>query len=53
MLHLLVDVGADRLSDASLESLFVDQLKLYPRVPGAQKNLRKHYAYSKKINHRK
>lgn len=53
MLQILAEAGPDRLSDENLEALFVDQLRLYPRTPDAQKNLRKHYAYSKKVNHRK
>jgi hypothetical protein len=46
---LLREVGFDSLNDAQLESLFVDQLKLYPKVPGARKNLRKQLTASKKI----
>jgi len=53
MMQSLVETGADRLSDENLEVLFVEQLKLYPRSLSARKNLRKHYTYSKKINHRK
>lgn len=47
---LLREIGFDALSDAQLEHLFVDQLGLYPRVPGARKNLRKQLALSKKIS---
>lgn len=47
---LLREIGFDGLSDAQLESLFVDQLKLYPKVPGARKNLRKQISLSKKIS---
>lgn len=53
MLHVLVEAGPDQLSNQALETLLVDQLKLYPMTPGAQKNLSKHYAYSKKVHHRK
>jgi hypothetical protein len=46
---LLREVGFDFLSDAQLESLLVDQLGLYPKVPGARKNLRKQMTEAKKI----
>lgn len=46
---LLREVGFDNLSDAQLESLLVDQLGLYPKVPGARKNLRKQMTAAKKI----
>lgn len=46
---LLREVGFDSLSDAQLESLLVDQLGLYPKVPGARKNLRKQMTIAKKI----
>lgn len=46
---LLREVGFDALSDAQLETLLVDQLRLYPNVPGARKNLRKQMAAAKKI----
>lgn len=46
---LLREVGFDGLSDAQLENLLVDQLALYPKVPGARKNLRKQLTASKKI----
>ncbi len=53
MLNVLVVDGPDQITDKGLETLLVEKLKLYPKTPGAQKNLRKQYAYSKKINHRK
>jgi hypothetical protein len=53
MMFALVDTGADRLNGENLESLFVEHLRLYPRTPGAQKNLYKHYTATKKVNHRK
>jgi hypothetical protein len=46
---LLREIGFDALSDAQLEVLLVDQLGVYPKVPGARKNLRKQMAASKKI----
>lgn len=46
---LLREIGFDALSDAQLEILLVDQLGVYPKVPGARKNLRKQMAASKKI----
>jgi hypothetical protein len=54
LLYMLVDAGADHLSSADLEQIFVEKTKLYSSTPGAQKNLRKHYDYTKKkFNHRK
>ena len=47
---LLREIGFNALSDAQLEHLFVDQLGLYPKVPGARKNLRKQLTLSKKIS---
>lgn len=47
---LLREIGFNALSDAQLEHLFVDQLGLYPKVPGARKNLRKQLTFSKKIS---
>ena len=46
---LLREVGFDSISDAQLERLLVDQLGLYPKVPGARKNLRKQMTEAKKI----
>jgi hypothetical protein len=46
---LIRGVGFDALSDEQLETLLVDQLGLYPKVPGARKNLRKQMAAAKKI----
>jgi hypothetical protein len=48
-LAILRDAGFDALSDAQLEDLFVNKLKLYPRVASARKNLRKHLYESRKI----
>jgi len=53
MMHTIVDTGADQLTGENIEQLFVEHLKLYPRNPGAQKNLYKQYTATKKINHRK
>jgi hypothetical protein len=54
LLYMLVDAGADHLSSEDLEQIFVEKTKLYAQVPGAQKNLRKHYDHTKKkFNHRK
>lgn len=47
---LLREIGFNALTDAQLEHLFVDQLGLYPKVPGARKNLRKQLTLSKKIS---
>jgi hypothetical protein len=53
MMYLLVDNGSDKLNAENLEQIFVEQLKLYPKTPSAQKNLYKHFIATKKINHRK
>lgn len=45
---ILRELGFDQMSDAQLEDLFVHKLKLYPDMPGAQKNLRKHFTKSKR-----
>lgn len=52
-LFVLRQLGFDQLSDSQLESLLVDQLKVYPKSYNARKNLRKQYSESKKINHLK
>ena len=46
---LLREIGFDALTDAQLETLFVDQLGLYPRSASARKNLRKQITISNKI----
>jgi hypothetical protein len=46
---LLREAGFGDLTDAQLESLLVDQLGLYPKVPGLRKNLRKQITMAKKI----
>lgn len=48
-LYLLRELGFDQMSDAQLEDLLVQQLKLYPNLPSARKNLRKQFTQSKKI----
>lgn len=48
-LYLLRELGFDQMSDAQLEDLLVQKLKLYPNVPSARKNLRKQFTQSKKI----
>ena len=49
VLLMLREMGLDDLSDKDLEHLMVDLLKVYPRAPGAAKNLRAQYQRSKKI----
>lgn len=49
VLLMLREMGLDNLSDRDLEHLMVDLLKVYPRAPGAAKNLRAQYQRSKKI----
>lgn len=46
---ILRESGFNQMSDAQLEELLVDQLKLYPNDPGARKNLRKQFAESRKF----
>ena len=48
-LALLRELGFDQMSDAQLEHLLVDVLKVYPKSYSARKNLRKQYYESKKI----
>lgn len=48
MMKAIVDTGGDNISGDNLEELCVERLKLYPRTPGAQKNLLKHFLLSKK-----
>jgi hypothetical protein len=48
-LVVLREMGLDSLSDADLEHLLVDVLKVYPKSFTARKNLRKQYYESKKI----
>lgn len=46
---MLREMGKNDLSEKELEHLMVDRLKVYPRAPGAAKNLRAQYQRSKKI----
>jgi hypothetical protein len=46
---LLREMGVNDLSQRDLENLFVDQLKIYAKSPGAAKNLMAQYQQSKKI----
>jgi hypothetical protein len=48
-LAVLREMGFDSMSDAELEHLLVDVLKVYPKSFTARKNLRKQYYESKKI----
>jgi hypothetical protein len=48
-LLLLREMGIHDLSEKDLEHLMVDLLKVYPRAPGAAKNLRAQYQRSRKI----
>ena len=48
-LAILREMGFDSMSDAELEYLLVDLLKVYPKTWSARKNLRKQYYESKKI----
>ena len=48
-LAVLRELGFDAMSDAELEHLLVDVLKVYPKSWSARKNLRKQYTESKKI----
>lgn len=45
---LLVEMGVHGLSEAELETLMVDVLKVYPRTPSARKNLRAQYQQYRK-----
>lgn len=49
-LHMLKELGFDKMSDAELEDLLVHKLKLYPNIPSARKNLRKQFTESKKLS---
>jgi hypothetical protein len=46
---VLRESGLNQMSDAQLEELFVNRLKLYSNTPGARKNLRKQFTESKKF----
>lgn len=46
--YLLRDSGADQITPAQLEDLFVHKLKLYSNTPGARRNLRDLFTKSKK-----
>jgi hypothetical protein len=48
-LFALRELGFDKMTDAQLEELLVHQLKVYPNVPSAKKNLRVQYQQSRKI----
>jgi len=48
-LAVLRELGFDSMSDAQLEHLLVDVLKVYPKTFSARKNLRKQYYESRKI----
>lgn len=50
VLVLLREMGIEHMSDGDLEDLLVHQLKLYPNVPSARKNLRKQFRQAKKIS---
>jgi hypothetical protein len=50
---VLREVGFDKLTDEQLETLFVDQLQIYPKTPTARQNLRQQYRVSKKIKNLK
>lgn len=47
--YILRESGFNQMSDAQLEELLVNQLKLYPDTPSARKNLRKQFTESKKF----
>lgn len=49
-LFALRELGFDKLSDVQLEKLLVHNLKVYPDIPSARKNLRQQYQHSKKLN---
>jgi hypothetical protein len=49
-LFMLRDLGFDQLTDAQLEDLLVNKLKLYSPHVNARKNLRKQFTESKKIS---
>lgn len=48
-LCVLHELGFSSMSDASLEDLLVHQLKVYPNIPSARKNLRKQFTESKRV----
>jgi hypothetical protein len=48
-LVVLRELGLDSMSDAELEHLLVDVLRVYPKSSSARKNLRKQYYESKRI----
>lgn len=48
-LAILREMDLDSVTDAQLEKLMVADLGVYANVPGARKNLRKHYAASRKF----
>jgi hypothetical protein len=47
---ILREMGFDSLSDAQLEDLFVNKLKLYPKHESARKNLRKHFYEARRVS---
>ena len=47
---ILREIGLDHISEADLEELMVEKLKVYPRnQPNARKNIRAHYQRAKKL----
>lgn len=47
---ILREIGLDHISEAELEELMVEKLKVYPRnQPNARKNIRAHYQRAKKL----
>ena len=52
-LCILRELGFNQMSDAQLEDLLVDKLKLYPKAPSARKNLRKQFTESKKVQRKR
>lgn len=48
-LAALRELGFDKLSDDQLEQLLVHELKVYPNMPTARKNLRAQYQQSRKL----
>lgn len=49
VIALLREAGLDSLSDAELDNLFVDRLRIYPKSASARKNLRMQFWKSKSI----
>lgn len=53
MMYVLVEAGVDKAKNKDLEDLFVEHLKLYPKTPGAQKNLHEQFLKTRNVYHRK